>query len=183
MSESQHETCKTLPKNEIHRWDDETLAAMKGLSSAVVDGFESDFSVSPEIRPSWDCIWMKMAHLIAERSIDPRLKCGAVIVNADNTQILSVGYNGNYRGGPNTVESTEPGKSGFIHAEENALIKLDYNLPCRKVMYLNYSPCVMCAKKIINANIDELVYDGEYRVAEGKDLLRRAGIVVRQFTP
>ncbi len=70
---------------------------------------------------------MGVAHVISRRSIDPRRKVGAVIVNADGTQVLSVGYNGDYRGGPNAVESEVPGESGTIHAEINALIKLDYN--------------------------------------------------------
>lgn len=133
------------------------------------------------LRLSWDAIWMNMAHLIAERSIDPRLKCGAIVVSSDNTQVLSIGYNGNYRSGPNEVDSTEPGKSGFIHAEENALIKLDYSFHKRKIMYVNVSPCVMCAKKIVNANIDEVVYDKLYRIQDGIELMRSTGIVVRQL--
>lgn len=138
--------------------------------------------MTEDVRPSWDRIWMKMAHLIAERSIDPRLKCGVVIVSDDDTQVLSVGYNGNYKGGPNQVDSLEPGKSNFIHAEENALIKLDFSFPRKKKMYMNFSPCVMCAKKIINANIDYVIYDGEYRIKDGIELLKSVGIEVRQFS-
>ena len=48
------------------------------------------------MRPSWDSIWMKFATSIAERSYDPRNKVGTVIVTQDNTQVLAVGYNGNY---------------------------------------------------------------------------------------
>lgn len=137
--------------------------------------------VPPPGKPSWDVIWMKMAHVISERSIDPRLKCGVVIVTDDNTRVLAVGYNGNYKGGPNTVDSMEPGQSGFIHAEENALIKLDFDFPKRKIMYMNVSPCVMCAKKIINANIDEVIYDKEYRIRDGIELLKSAMVLVRRF--
>jgi dCMP deaminase len=54
-------------------------------------------------RPAWDDIWMKVAHAISERSIDPRYKVGAVIVSDDNTQVLSVGYNGDQSGGSNLV--------------------------------------------------------------------------------
>ena len=104
-------------------------------------------------RPSWEKIWMEFANSIAKRSCDPRHQVGAVIVTEDNTQVLSVGYNGNYAGGPNAVESQNPGESGFIHAEINALLKLDYNNPKRKTMYITLSPCRMCAKAIVNAGI------------------------------
>ena len=108
-------------------------------------------------RPEWDSIWMDFAHLIAKRSYDPRYQVGSVIVTDSNTQVLAIGYNGNYAGGPNEVESTTPGESGMIHAEINALIKLDYNNPGRKIMYLTLSPCRGCAKAIINGGISEVV--------------------------
>ena len=106
-------------------------------------------------RPSWDDIWMDFAHLIAARSYDPRYKVGSVVVTDTNTQVLAIGYNGNYSGGPNEVESTAPGASGMIHAEINALIKLDYNNPKNKKMYLTLSPCRMCAKAIIYGGIKQ----------------------------
>lgn len=126
---------------------------------------------------------MSVARTIALRSIDPRHKVGAIIVNEAGTQVLTVGYNGDYRGGPNVVESLTPGESGTIHAEINALIKLDYNYPQRKVMYLTLSPCRMCAKSIVNAGIDEVVYGDEYRETSGLDILREAGVKVRKFPP
>ena len=69
--------------------------------------------------------------------MDPRFQVGAVIVTEDNTQVLAVGYNGDHRGGPNCVESTEPGQSGFIHAEINALIKCDFNNPKKKNLMMS----------------------------------------------
>jgi dCMP deaminase len=137
--------------------------------------------IHPRLRPSWDSVWMTMARTIAERSIDPRLQCGAVIVTSDNSQMLSCGYNGNYRGGPNVVDSLEPGQSNCIHAEENALIKLDFNNPKKKIMYVTHNPCVMCAKKIINACIDEVVYEKDYRIKEGIEIMKSAGLIVRQL--
>jgi len=133
------------------------------------------------VRPTWDNIWMGVAHIIARRSVDPRHKVGAVIVNGEGTQVLSVGYNGDYKGGPNVVESEEPGESGMIHAEINALIKLDYNYPQHKVMYLTLSPCRLCAKSIVNAGIREVVYGEAYRDISGIDILQHAGIKVRKF--
>lgn len=132
-------------------------------------------------RLSWDTVWMRLANSLSERSMDPRTKVGCVIVSSDNTQVLALGYNGNYAGGLNEVESTKPGESGFLHAEENALIKLDYNSPKRKVMYVTTSPCKMCAKRIVNAKINEVVYKDKYRNGEGLDILESVGIDVRQY--
>ena len=132
-------------------------------------------------RPSWDMIWMDVASSIAKRSYDPRFQVGSVIVTKDNTQVLAVGYNGNYSGGPNTVESEEPGESGFIHAEINSLLKMDYNNPKSKKMYLTLSPCRMCAKAIINAGIDEVIYAVQYRDMAGVQLLLDQNISVRQY--
>ena len=131
-------------------------------------------------RPSWDEIWMGMAHNISRRSYDPRHQVGAIIVTQDNSQVLSLGYNGNYKGGPNEVESEVPGDSGMLHAEINALLKLDYNNPKQKAMYVTLSPCRMCSKAIINAGINEVVYDREYRDTTGLDILRSVGVWVRK---
>lgn len=134
-------------------------------------------------RPSWDQIWSDFSKLISERSYDPRTKVGAVIVTEDNTQVLSVGYNGNHRGGANSVDSAEPGLSGFIHAEVNALVKMDYNNPKKKVMYVTHSPCVACAKLIINANIYEVKYLEAYRDTSGIELLKNFGVWATKLEP
>lgn len=128
------------------------------------------------MRPSWDEIWLEFAHSISKRSYDPRYQVGAVIVTDDNTQVLSVGYNGNYAGGPNEVESQTPGRSGMIHAEINALLKMDYNNPKIKKLYLTLSPCRMCAKAIVNAGIDKVFYSEVYRDSSGLDILEEASI-------
>lgn len=128
------------------------------------------------MRPTWDQIWMEFAESISKRSYDPRHRVGAVIVTEDNTQVLSVGYNGNYAGGPNEVESQEPGHSGMIHAEINALLKMDYNNPKKKKIYLTLSPCRMCAKAIVNAGISEIFYSERYRDTSGLEILEDAGI-------
>lgn len=134
-------------------------------------------------RPTWSDVWMEFAHTISKRSYDPRHQVGAIVVTDDNTQVLSVGYNGNYAGGPNEVESETPGESGLIHAEINALLKLDYNNPKKKIVYVTLSPCKMCAKAIVNAGIDAVVYDEEYRDTSGIDILKESGVTVKKFTP
>ena len=134
-----------------------------------------------EARPSWDEIWMEFAYSIARRSVDTKYKVGALIVTEDNTQVLSIGYNGDHKGGPNIRESMKKGQSGFIHAEINALLKCDYNYHKRKIMYVTYSPCKMCAKAIINANISEVVYCKEYVDSSGLKLLEDYGVKIRKF--
>jgi dCMP deaminase len=135
------------------------------------------------MRPEWDEVWMEFAHTIARRSYDPRFQVGAVVVTEDNTQVLAVGYNGNYSGGPNEVESEVPGESGMLHAEINALLKMDYNNPKRKKLYLTLSPCKMCAKAVVNAGIDSVIYDENYRDLSGINLLLDAGVDIIKFNP
>lgn len=129
-------------------------------------------------RPTWPETWMSIAHLISARSYDPALQVGAVIVSADNSQMLSMGYNGNYKGGPHERESQQPGQSGFIHAEVNALVKCDFNFHKKKHMYLTHSPCRACAKLIVNGEISQVVYDNLYRDVTGLEILRSVGIEV-----
>lgn len=124
---------------------------------------------------------MQMARTISERSVDSRTRVGVVIVTADNTQVLAVGYNGDERGGKNEADSHEPGQSNLIHAEVNALIKCDYNNPKLKRLFVTLSPCRVCARAIVNANITDVIYDEEYRDTSGLDILRVAGVRVSQF--
>ncbi len=129
-------------------------------------------------RPEWDSIWMDFAHSIARRSYDPRFQVGSVVVTWDNSQVLAIGYNGDHKGGSNQVDSVEPGKSGFIHAEINALIKMDYNNPKPKKMYLTLSPCIQCARAIINGGIKKVFFDVSYRDLSGIELLKQNGVEV-----
>ena len=133
-------------------------------------------------RPEWNTVWMEFAHSISRRSYDPRHRVGAIVVTEDNTQVLAVGYNGNYSGGPNEVESTLPGESGMLHAEINCLLKMDYNNPKGKTMYVTLSPCRMCAKAIINSGVEKVVYDEAYRDDSGIKLLTESGIDVKKFS-
>ena len=133
------------------------------------------------MRPSWHNVWMDFAHSISKRSYDLRHQVGAVVVTGDNTQVIAVGYNGNYSGGPNESESLEPGESGMIHAEINALLKMDYNNPKKKIMYVTLSPCRMCSKAIVNSGIDTVVYDEAYRDSSGLDILLEGSVSVVSF--
>jgi dCMP deaminase len=129
-------------------------------------------------RPSWPETWMSIAREVSKRSYDPILKVGAIIVSEDNTRMLSVGYNGNYKGGPNVRESDEPGLGGLLHAEVNALVKCDFNFHKKKYMYVTHSPCRHCAKLIVNAEISRVIYGELYRDISGIELLKSADIDV-----
>jgi len=132
-------------------------------------------------RPEWDHIWGKFVKDIAARSPDPKFQVGAVIVTDDNTQVLALGYNGDQRGGPNKRESMEHGQSGFIHAEVNALIKMDYNNPKKKKMYLTHTPCPVCAKCIINSGIQEVIYIEDYVNMQGLSILKESNIKIKKL--
>ena len=132
-------------------------------------------------RPSWDKIWMTMAETISQRSHHSTFKVGAIIVTSDNTQVLSLGYNGNASGMSNVPQSEEPGCSGLLHAEINALLKMDYNNPKDKVMYLTLSPCINCAIAIINSGIKKVVFKEQYRNVDGINLLKDANIAIERF--
>lgn len=124
-----------------------------------------------------DDVCLGVAWLIAGRSTCSRLKVGAVVTTWDRTQIVSWGYNGNHRGGPNSCDSDVPGQCGCLHAEDNALLKAPYQ-GGPYVLYCTHTPCKMCAKRIINANIARVVCATEYRSQEGVELLREVGVEV-----
>ena len=125
--------------------------------------------------------YMKMAEIWAENSYCKRRKVGALIVK-DKT-IISDGYNGTPSGFENICED-ENGvtKPYVLHAEANAITKVakSGNSSNDATLYVTASPCVECAKLIIQAGIKRVVYRDAYRITDGIDLLRRAGIEVEQ---
>lgn len=133
-------------------------------------------------RPKWPGIYMGLAILLSGRSTCRRARVGTVVTSWCHNRVLAVGYNGNYRGGPNTCDSDEPGKCGCLHAEENCIIKLDYNNKDAKRLYTTTCPCPMCAKRIINAGIYHVTYLKSYRDTSGIELLQRNGVEVNRLS-
>jgi dCMP deaminase len=105
---------------------------------------------------------------------------GSVITSGDLTQVLGIGYNGNARGLPNRCDSAQPGSCGCIHGELNSLVKAGAQLP-GKLMFVTASPCVMCAKSIINCNVARVYYRDAYRDPAGLDVLRQGGVEVEHY--
>jgi dCMP deaminase len=123
---------------------------------------------------------MRMAEELAKRSTCLRNQVGTVITTGDLTQVLGIGYNGNARGLPNTCDSSEPGKCGCLHSEANALIKAGAATP-GKFMFVTVSPCSMCAKMIVNSNVERVYYRSAYRDPAGLQVLQSGGVQVQRY--
>ena len=128
--------------------------------------------------------YIRMAQIWAENSYCNRRKVGALIVK--NKMIISDGYNGTPAGFENICED-ENGltKPYVLHAEANAITKIACSNNSSKgaTMYVTTSPCIECAKLIIQAGIKRVIYSEKYRLEDGLDLLRRANIEVVYINP
>ena len=129
-----------------------------------------------------DSRYLRMAHIWAENSYCTRRQVGALIVK--DKMIISDGYNGTPSGFPNVCE----GADGLtlpcvLHAEANAITKIacSGNNSGGATLYVTDAPCIECAKLIIQAGIRRVVYARSYRLTDGIDLLRRAGIEVEHL--
>ena len=124
-----------------------------------------------------------MARIWAENSYCRRRQVGALIVK--DKMIISDGFNGTPSGFDNVCEDEEgKTKSYVLHAEANAISKvaLSNNSSAGATLYITDSPCIECAKLIIQSGIKRVVYGRAYRLTDGIDLLKRAGIEV-EFKP
>ena len=120
-------------------------------------------------RPDWDSYFMQIAQVVALRSNCSRRQVAAVIVQ--DCRIISTGYNGTPRGIKNCC-----------HGEENAIVQAAYHGISVKdaTLYTTFSPCLLCAKMIINAGIKEVVYKERYSIDDtSKRILKEAGVKLR----
>lgn len=123
--------------------------------------------------------YLRMARIWAENSYCKRRQVGALIVK--DKSIISDGYNGTPSGFENICED-EQGvtKKYVLHAEANAITKVaaSTNNCSGATVYVTASPCIECAKLIIQAGIKRVVYSEEYHLRDGIELLQHAGIEV-----
>ena len=130
----------------------------------------------------FDRSYLEMASVWAKNSYCTRRQVGAILVK--DRMIISDGYNGTPSGFENVCED-ENGvtKPYVLHAEANAITKVarSNNSSLGATLYITDSPCMECAKLIIQAGIARVVYARDYRITDGIDLLRRAGIEVIKF--
>lgn len=130
----------------------------------------------------FDKQYLRIAQIWSENSYAKRLKVGAIIVK--DQMIISDGFNGTPREFANVCEDDEGNTHPYVlHAEANAITKVAQSTNSSKdaTLYTLVSPCMECSKLIIQAGIKRVVYAEEYRITEGIDLLRQAGIVVDQI--
>lgn len=123
--------------------------------------------------------YMRMARIWAENSYCKRRQVGALIVK--DKMIISDGYNGTPSGFDNVCEDEDGVTIPYVlHAEANAITKIarSNNSSDGATMYVTTSPCIECAKLIIQAGIKRLVYGEKYRLEDGINLLKKAGIEV-----
>ena len=128
-----------------------------------------------------DVLYMRMARVWAENSYCVRRKVGALLVKEQ--MIISDGYNGTPSGFENVCEDeNNVSKPYVLHAEANALTKVarSNNSSDGATLYVTASPCIECAKLIIQAGIRRVVYARSYRLTDGLDLLLKAGISVEK---
>ncbi len=126
-----------------------------------------------------DSRYLRMARIWSENSYCVRRKVGALIVK--DKMIISDGYNGTPSGFPNICESDEGVTFPYVlHAEANAITKVarSNNSSDGSTLYVTASPCMECSKLIIQAGIRKVVFSELYRITDGLDLLRKAGIEV-----
>ena len=145
-------------------------------------------------RPSWDTYFMEIAAVVATRSNCARRHVAAVIVK--DHHILSTGYNGTPHGVANCFDGGCPRCSGKVksgtHLEECLCVHAEQNAICQAALhgtavkdstiYVTISPCLTCAKLILNAGIKEVVYGGDYAFLDTvKDMFKAAGVKHRKF--
>ena len=148
--------------------------------------------MSDKSRPGWDKYFMDIALVAASRSNCSRRHVAAVLVR--DRRIISTGYNGTPRGVKNCSDggcprcnSNTPSGHGLgdclcSHAEENSIVQAAYHGISVKgsTLYTTFSPCLTCAKMIINAGIVEVVYHKRYSIDDvSTALLKEAGVIVR----
>lgn len=134
------------------------------------------------MRPSRNQLMMEFARIVSTRGTCDRLHVGAVVASPDGRHIMGYGYNGNAATLPDECDNPEtPGRCGCVHAEANALVNAERTRGME--LFVTHSPCIACAKLIVNAGIAFVYFLQYYRDDEGLELLRAAGIPVMRQNP
>lgn len=129
-----------------------------------------------------DSRYLRMAQIWAENSYCQRRQVGAILVK--DKMIISDGYNGTPVGFENVCEDeNDHTKAYVLHAEANAITKVaqSNNSSNGATLYVTTSPCIECSKLIIQSGIKRVVFGEYYRITDGVDLLKRAGIKCLQL--
>lgn len=146
------------------------------------------------MRPTLDEYFMEIASIVAKRSTCLRNQVGAVIVK--EKRILSTGYNGAPRNlehcldtgcirqQNNIASGTRHELCRAVHAEQNAIIQAAIHGVSieNSTVYCTHQPCILCAKMLINANVNKIVYGTVYPDTEALNFFEKAGVEVKQLT-
>ena len=138
-------------------------------------------------RPTWDEYFICAAILMASRSACERLHVGCVIVSGGEhkNRIVAAGYNGFLPGAPHSSCVRDGHEQATVHAEQNALIqaaRMGVSV-YGATMYVTYSPCIICARLLINAGIVRVIYRYDYPDEFSKEILKEAGVELIKFDP
>ncbi|WNN12274.1 hypothetical protein MA9V2_025 [Chryseobacterium phage MA9V-2] len=127
--------------------------------------------------------FVNIAQQIASLSTSSRLKVGCIVFKKDFSKIAAIGYNGSYPNAPiyeetgTEEESLEPGMSGFVHAEINAVTKFNGHSPEKYIVLVTHSPCAHCTKVLVNAGFRDIFWIDEYRACDHlADIFSRVGV-------
>jgi dCMP deaminase len=137
------------------------------------------------MRPSIQDTMMSVAYTMADRSTCSRRHNGAVVAT-DSGVVLSTGYNGSLSGMPHCEHDEDfVGCTTAVHAEANSIYFAARNGVRIKdsTIYCTTEPCQKCAEAIVQSGITSCVYDQEYRIHDGIELLQSAGIAIHQYQP
>lgn len=171
--------------------NDSSVEALHEKVDLLLAGLSAQFKST---RPTWDEYFMSIAKQVASRSNCMKRKVAAIIVK--DKRLISTGYNGTPRGTKNCNEGGCPRCNSFAqagskldecycaHGEENAIVQAAYHGISVKggVLYTTFVPCLYCARMIINAGIEEVVYNADYPVTEApENLFKQAGVKIRKM--
>jgi len=122
--------------------------------------------------------FLRIAEVVAESSYSTRAKVGSIIVKDGN--IISIGYNGTPKGFDNNCETDGKTKPEVLHAESNAILKCSRSTYSSQgaTLYTTLAPCFDCAKLIIQAGINTVVFRDKYTNDDGLNLLIKAEIEI-----
>lgn len=139
-------------------------------------------------KPGWDAYFMAMAVLAASRATCERGQVGCVLVR--DKRLLATGYNGPVGGNPDCVgqdrcrRTADGGCAETAHAEQNAVAyaaRYGVDLTGCTAYLSGYSPCLMCAKLLIQCGCQRVVYNHTYRDTMPLDFLREAGVIFEEY--
>ena len=150
-----------------------------------------NFADKTILRPTWDKYFMQLAHLVSKRTNCMKRAVGCVIVKEN--RIVATGYNGTpfgmencNEGGCDRCNQNTPSGAGLcecfcIHAEENAVIEGGRAKTQGGTAYVTTYPCLMCAKKLVQAGIARIVYDRDYDMPITKNFFAKLSVQVDHY--